>query len=103
MNYESVLYQVIESLKTDTTLPPQYRNALVSSGRRYMCEIAGAFHLAHVARQNGPFGSGTGLLSNPAQNAAEGAFPQAVAPQNGPCVCPAGARRRDCVVHGIPV
>lgn len=98
MSIDALITQAIEILKADKSIPAEYRNSVISTGRRWQCEIRGAKTMTVLKPENGPAGSETYQQTNFAPNAAIGTVSQATGPI---CTCPAGGRRRDCLIHGL--
>jgi hypothetical protein len=83
MNYDATVIQMIESLKADKSIPPEYRNAVISSARRLQLEIRGARSMTN--------------LRPPEAQPTTQAAPVITVSQ---CTCTLGMPpRKDCPVH----
>lgn len=78
MNYDEQILAILESLKTDKSIPAEYRNAVLSTGKRWRMEIRGVKTLTN--------------LQPPEE------FKLSTDPSD--CICPTGGHRKDCPVHG---
>ena len=75
MNHDVVIQAIVEDIKTDKSIPAEYRNAIASTGRRWQCEIRGAKTMTN--------------RTMPADLS-----------QEAVCTCPPGGIKRTCPVHG---
>lgn len=97
MNYDALVYEIIESLKEEKSIPAEYRNAVVSSARRLQMEIRGAKTMTVLKAPEGIQGNKVRMYSD---GDPEQPYSGAVKPTSNVCTCPDGARRTNCPVHG---
>jgi hypothetical protein len=76
MNQDVAIHAIIEDIKADKSIPAEYRNAVISTGRRWQCEIRGAKTMTNRE-------------------------PDGDAPATAvACTCPSGGIKRTCPEHG---
>jgi hypothetical protein len=80
MNYDAAIQEIIDVLKADKSIPAEYRNAVISTGRRWQCEVRGARTMTVRQAPN----------DLPAMQFA-----------SQQCTCTELGTRKDCPVHGV--